>query len=63
MNILNKVINGLVGLSVIAGVGSAIALAIAFGGRAAYADTDSIVPDCNEQTHFEFMCEENTRSI
>ena len=59
MNILYKsLLNALVGLSVVAGVGSAIAIAILFGGRAAYAGTEGIVLDYNEQTHLEFMREE-----
>jgi len=59
MNILNKVlVNGLVGLSVVAAVGSALALAIMLGSRAAYAGTDGIVLDYKEQTHLEFMREE-----
>ena len=59
MKVLNKaLINALAGLSIVAAVASAIALAIIFGGRAAYADTGGIVLDYNEQTHLEFMREE-----
>jgi len=59
MNILYRaLINTLVGLSVIAGIGSALVIAIMFGGRAAYAGTEGIVLDYNEQTHLEFMREE-----
>ena len=57
-NLYRAFINTLVGLSIVAGIGSAIALAIMFGGRAAYAGTDGIVLDYNEQTHLEFMREE-----
>ena len=57
-NLYRAFIKTLVGLSIVAGIGSAIALAIMFGGRAAYAGTDGIVLDYNEQTHLEFMREE-----
>ena len=59
MNILYRaLINALVGFSVVAGIGSALIMAIMFGGRAAYAGADGIVLDYNEQTHLEFMREE-----
>jgi hypothetical protein len=51
-------VDGLVGSAIVAAVASAFALAIALGGRAAHADTDGIVLDYNEQTHLEFMREE-----
>jgi hypothetical protein len=57
-NLYRAFLNALVGLSVVAGIGSAIALAIMLGGRAAYAGNDGIVLDFNEQTHLEFMREE-----
>lgn len=59
MNIYYRaLVNALAGLFVVAGIGSAIALAVVFGGSAAYAGTDGIVLDYNEQTHLEFMREE-----
>jgi hypothetical protein len=51
-------VDGLVGSAIVAAVASAFAMAIVLGGRAAHASTDGIVLDYNEQTHLEFMREE-----
>ena len=48
-------IGGLISSAVVVGVTSAMAIALA--GRAAYAATDDLVLDYNEQTHLEFMRE------
>ena len=59
MNTLKRIlVDGLVGVAIAAGVASAMAIAIALAGRAAYAGTEGIVLDYNEQTHLEFMREE-----
>ena len=51
-------IDGLVGSAIIAGTATAMAMAIAMAGKAAYASTEGIVLDYNEQTHLIFMREE-----
>jgi hypothetical protein len=51
-------IDGLVGSAIVAAVAGAFAMVIALAGKAAYADTNGIVLDYNEQTHLEFMREE-----
>ena len=59
MNTLKRVlVDGLVGSAIVAGIASAMAIAIVAAGKAAYASTDGIVLDYNEQTHLEFMREE-----
>ncbi len=59
MNTLKRVlVDGLVGTAIVAGIASAMAIAIAASGRAAYASTDGLVLDYNEQTHLAFMREE-----
>jgi hypothetical protein len=59
MNTFKKVlVDGFVGSAIVAAVASALALAIALGGKAAHAVTGGIVLDYNEQTHLEFMREE-----
>jgi len=57
-NFKRVVLDGLVGSAIVAAVASAFAVAIALAGKAAHAGTDGIVLDYNEQTHLEFMREE-----
>jgi hypothetical protein len=57
-NFKQVLIDGLVGSAIVAAVASAFAMAIALAGKTAYASTDGIVLDFNEQTHLEFMREE-----
>jgi hypothetical protein len=59
MNTFKRVlVDGLVGSAIIAAVASAFAMAIILGGKAAHASPDGILLDYNEQTHLEFMREE-----
>ena len=59
MNTFKRIlIDGLVGFIVALGAATAMAMAIALAGKAAYASMDSIVVDYNEQTHLAFMREE-----
>ncbi|MGD8582688.1 MAG: DUF2202 domain-containing protein [Gammaproteobacteria bacterium] len=57
-NFKRVMIDGLVGSAIVAAVAGAFAMVIALAGKAAYADTNGIVLDYNEQTHLEFMREE-----
>ena len=59
MNTFKRVlVDGLVGLAIVTGVATAMAVAIAAAGKAAHASMDGIVLDYNEQTHLVFMREE-----
>jgi len=49
--------NGLAGVTVIAGVGSVIVMAIVAGVKMAYADTSARLLDDNQQAHFAYMHE------
>jgi len=59
MNTFKRIlIDGLVGFVVALGAATAMAMAIALAGKAAYASMDGVVVDYNEQTHLAFMREE-----